>query len=84
MINDHIIIEEIIDEQSIKQAYINVMVLRNKLNTKSECFKFLSSVNLLNSYVKKDYAIEEIKNSYRFKDFLSDAIEDMIIFSLCK
>lgn len=72
-------IEEIIDEESVKQAYLNIMILRNKLNTKSDCFKFLASANLLNSYVKKDYAIEEIKKSYKFKEILSEAIEDMII-----
>lgn len=79
MISENAAVEEVIDEESVKQAYLNIIILRNKLNTKEECFKFLSSVNLLNSYVKKDYAIDEIKNSYRFKEFLSEAVEDMII-----
>ena len=79
MISENAAVEEVIDEESVKQAYLNIIILINKLNTKEECFKFLSSVNLLNSYVKKDYAIDEIKNSYRFKEFLSEAVEDMII-----
>ena len=36
-------------------------------------------INLLNSYVKKDYALEEIKKSYIFKNFISDVIEDIIL-----
>ena len=30
-------------------------------------------------YVKKDYALEEIKKSYIFKNFISDVIEDIIL-----
>lgn len=73
------IIDEIIDEESVRQAYLNIMLLRNKLETIEQCFKFISSVNLLNAYVKKDYALDEIKKNYEFKKFLSEAIEDMII-----
>lgn len=32
--------KEVIDEESVKQAYLNFMILRNKLNIKSECFSF--------------------------------------------
>ena len=72
-------IEEIIDEESVKDAYLNIISLRNQVKTIDECFIFLSSVNLLNAYVKKDYALEEIKNNYKFKDILSEILEDIII-----
>ncbi|WP_196001948.1 hypothetical protein [Clostridium sp. 1001271B_151109_B4] len=73
------IVEEIIDEESVRKAYINVILLRNNIKNQKDCFKFLASANLLNSYVKKDYAIEEIKKSYTFKNIISEVIEDIII-----
>lgn len=73
------VIEEIIDEESVRKAYLNIILLRGNIKTKEDCFKFLASVNLLNAYVKKDYALEEIKKSYIFKNFISDVIEDIIL-----
>ena len=73
------VMEEVIDEESVRKAYLNIILLRNNIKTKNDCFKFLASVNLLNSYVKKDYALEEIKKSYIFKNFISDVIEDIIL-----
>ena len=73
------VIEEIIDEESVRKAYLNIILLRGNIKTKEDWFKFLASVNLLNSYVKKDYALEEIKKSYIFKNFISDVIEDIIL-----
>ena len=73
------VMEEVIDEESARKAYLNIILLRSKIKTKDDCFKFLASVNLLNSYVKKDYALEEIKKSYIFKNFISDVIEDIIL-----
>lgn len=58
------VIEEAIDEESVRKAYLNIILLRGNIKTKKDCFKFLASVNLLNAYVKKDYALEEIKKSY--------------------
>ena len=73
------VMEEVIDEESVRKAYLNIILLRNNIKTKNDCFKFLASVNLLNSYVKKDYVLEEIKKSYIFKNFISDVIEDIIL-----
>ena len=73
------IIEDIIDEDSVRQAYFNIIILKNNIKNKKHCFKFLASVNLLNSYVKKDYAINEIKKSYVFKNIISEVIEDIIL-----
>lgn len=73
------IIEEIIDEESVRQAYLNIILLKNNIKNEKDCFKFLASVNLLNSYVKKDYAIDEIKKSYIFKNIISEVIEDIIL-----
>lgn len=65
----------IIDVSYVKKAY-DVLRLGH-LDTTENCFKFFSSINLLNAYVKKDYADSVIKNNYVFKKFVLYAVNKL-------
>ena len=56
--------EELIDKSLADEAYATATILKNNLKTKEDVFRFLAAMNLLNSYVKKDYADEEYKKRY--------------------
>ena len=65
----------IIDLPSVKKAY-DVLQL-GLLDTTENCFKFFASINLLNAYVKKDYADKMVKNNYAFKKFVLYAVNKL-------
>lgn len=69
-------IEETINIETVRKAYINLRYMA--LETKEDYFLFFSSLNLLNSYVKKDYAIGK---KYQFKKEVSKGIESLITWS---
>jgi len=69
-------IEEIINIELVKKSYINVKYMA--LETTEDYFLFFSSLNLLNSYVKKNYSISK---KYNFKKEVSKGIESLITWS---
>lgn len=79
MIMESCLNEEIIDHDIVINAYMNMFMAKNGLENKNDVFLFLASMNLLNAYVKKDYAVDEIKKNYKFKKVISKALEDIII-----
>lgn len=70
--------EELIDKSLADEAYAIVTILKNNLKTKEEVFRFLAAMNLLNSYVKKDYADEEYKKRYIIKSYVMLAVTQII------
>ena len=50
------------------------MLDKGNLSSAGECFKFFASLNLINAYIKKDYAVKEFKDNYTFKKKIIDAI----------
>lgn len=71
-------VEEYIDYSMVNDAYIKSIMLINRLSTKEEVFFFMSCMNLLNTYIKKEYAKEEFKSRYIIKDYVSRALEQII------
>ena len=65
--------ENQIDLASVKKAY--EVLNGEKLDTVEDCFKYFASINLLNAYVKKDYAETNIKDNYSFKKFVINAVD---------
>lgn len=43
-----------------------------------DCFLFYSSLNLLNSYVKKPYAVPDLKSNYFFKPLVGKGIDQIL------
>lgn len=70
--------ENKIDMASVKKAY--EVLNSEKLDTVEDCFKYFASINLLNAYVKKDYAETNIKDNYSFKKFVINAVNGLIKF----
>jgi|GEM_PF-6307652 hypothetical protein len=68
--------EEDITHAQAKKAFLLLKTM--SLNTKDDYFLFLSSINLLNSYTKKDYASSEFKKSYKHKQFIEQAVDSAI------
>ncbi|MEG1411742.1 MAG: hypothetical protein RSD36_18060 [Terrisporobacter sp.] len=64
-----------ISETQAKRAYLNSLI---KIKNEYDLFYYLASMNLLNSYVKKDYATKEFKHNYCFKNNLTITIEEII------
>lgn len=67
---------EHINIEDVDKAYINVRCMA--LESIEDYFLFFSSLNLLNSYVKKDYATSK---KYDFKKEVSKGIESLIIWN---
>ena len=65
--------ENQIDLASVKKAY--EVLNGEKLDTVEDCFKYFASINLLNAYVKKDYAETNIKDNYSFKKIVINAVD---------
>lgn len=72
------ITEEYIELEQAKEAYINATILKNGLQNQYAAFYFFASMNLLNAYIKKDYADTEYKKRYVIKDYVSLAITQII------
>ncbi|MCC3668896.1 hypothetical protein [Terrisporobacter mayombei] len=71
--------EKEISYTQANEAYISsLMTIKNK----EDAFYFLSSMNLLNSYVKKDYAQRDFAKKYKFKNYLLKGIEKLIKLNL--
>lgn len=71
--------EKEISYTQAKEAYISsLMTIKNK----EDAFYFLSSMNLLNAYVKKDYAQKDFAKKYKFKNYLLKGIEKLIKLNL--
>lgn len=71
-------IEEFIKLEMANNAYTKVVILKNRIKTKREAFTFFACMNLLNSYIKKEYAQEEFKKRYIIKDYVAQAITHII------
>jgi hypothetical protein len=69
-------IEEVIETQDATKAFINSYYMA--LETQEDYFLFFASLNLLNAYTKKDYAIPAIKDNYDFKGEVTKGIESII------
>lgn len=67
-----------INLKSVETAY--QILNGEKLATAEHCFKYFASINLLNAYVKKDYANATIKNDYSFKKFVVKALTNLSKF----
>lgn len=62
----------------VKKALINANCMA--LETSEDFFKFFASLNLLNAYVKKPYAVDGIKKAYNFKKEVRRGIESIIMW----
>jgi hypothetical protein len=69
--------EEEIEAKQAKKAYLLLKTMA--LNTKEDYFLFLSAINLLNAYTKKDYATDEFKKAYSHKQYIEQAINSAIM-----
>lgn len=65
-----------ISENQAKVAYLNSLM---KIKNEYDLFYYLASMNLLNAYVKKDYATKDFKHNYQFKNTLAANIEELIV-----
>lgn len=71
--------EKEISYTQANESYISsLMTIKNK----EDAFYFLSSMNLLNAYVKKDYAHRDFAKKYKFKSYLLKGIEKLIKLNL--
>lgn len=52
--------------------------MKNQIKTKEEAFYFFACMNLLNAYIKKDYAVHDYKKRYIIKDYVALAITQII------
>ena len=67
--------KEILHEQA-REAYLNCLM---KINDEFDAIYYLASMNLLNAYVKKDYAHDDFINRYTFKTHLVKGLETLIL-----
>lgn len=67
--------DAIIDEDSAKRAFD--IIQKEEYNDINQCAIYFSSLNLINSYCKKDYASNEFKNNYYFKKFVQIAVNKL-------
>ena len=65
-----------ITEDKAKFAYHASLI---KIKTPLDAFYFCASINLLNTYVKNPKRNKDIVSTYKFKRYLLNGIEDMII-----
>lgn len=65
-------VQDEIDTKDVEKAYVNVKCMA--LETTDDYFLFFSSLNLLNSYVKKDYSTSK---DYDFKKEVSKGLESL-------
>jgi hypothetical protein len=70
--------EEVIETQDATKALINGYYMA--LQTREDYFLFFASLNLLNAYTKKDYAIPSVKDNYDFKGEVTKGIESIIVW----
>ena len=69
-------IDNIIDVQTIKNA---LLVLGEcDFSSKEKVFVYLASINLLNAYTKKPYALESLKKKYFFKKYVNVLIDFIV------
>lgn len=71
--------EKEILESQVMTAYINSLM---QVNDQYDLFYFLSSMNLLNAYVKKDYADIKFINRYTFKNHLAKVLDKVVFKEL--
>ncbi|MDY2883577.1 MAG: hypothetical protein SOT71_13080 [Romboutsia timonensis] len=62
-------------ESKAQKAYLNTLM---KIKNEYDLFYYLASMNLLNAYVKKDYASQDFKHNYIFKLNLADTLENIV------
>lgn len=66
-------VDTIISKEIVDRAFNNLSVM--ELKTSDDYFLFYASINLINAYVKKEYAVYK---NYNFKRFVSLGIESLI------
>lgn len=72
-IEEGVVTPSYIEVKDNNDAYINIRSMA--LNTAEDYFLYFASLNLINAYVKKDYAA--LKN-YSFKEYISKGVEALI------
>lgn len=70
--------EEYIDYDIANRCYMGTSILKNRIRTIDEAFYFFACMNLLNAYVKKDYAKREFKKRYIIKEYVSEGITQIL------
>lgn len=70
---------EKISENDVNEAYRNALMVYRDIRNEKEAFLFFASMNLINSYVKKDYANKSLMNNYTFEEYVSEGIEQVIM-----
>lgn len=62
-------------ESKAQKAYLNTLM---KIKNEYDLFYYLASINLLNAYVKKDYASKDFKHNYIFNLNLANTLENIV------
>ena len=62
-------------ESQAQKAYLNTLM---KIQNAYDLFYYLASINLLNAYVKKDYASKDFKHNYIFNLNLANTLENIV------
>lgn len=65
---------EITNEEAEEAYFTSLMKIKNEY----DAFYYFASMNLLNAYVKKPYATEELRKKYGFKNYVVRGIEQVI------
>ncbi len=65
---------EITNEEAEEAYFASLIKIKNEYDT----FYYFACMNLLNAYVKKPYATEELQKRYRFKNYVVKGIEQVI------
>lgn len=78
------IINNEIEEQEIKyeDAYNAYLASLITIKDKYDAFYYFASMNLLNAYVKKSYAVGEFKKKYKFKNYIVKGLEQIILSNI--
>lgn len=71
---------DVIDLQSVKKAFS--ILDEFDLSDGEKCFKYFASLNLINAYVKKEYAEPNIKQHYSFKRYIIKALSYLSVNSV--
>lgn len=75
---ENTITNEYIELEVANEAYISATILKNQIKTKETAFYFFACMNLINAYIKREYAEDIYKKRYIIKDYVALAITQII------
>lgn len=70
--------DEYIEFDLANKCYISTTILKNQIKSREEAFYFFACMNLLNAYVKKDYAENQFRKRYIIKEYVALVITQII------